>query len=199
MAELLIKVDPACLAANEQAGHVVIVNEDDFSWSELERKLFVIVRVPIKVDEAIAKYLKDGIPDNVKQAVKDAPSADKYSEISKSYLSRAVYFDMTQIPQKAVDVVLATRKALTDIVPDAKAAARNAVETLSVVDNLNLDNVIIQSLTTQQLKELVEKEQGDIAADTILSASRDAYRTIEQPVLNAIEAHPIIELNDVPL
>jgi|SRR6185436_103461 len=237
MAELLLKVDPACLTANEQAGQVVVVMPDGHAWSELERKLFVVVRVPLSVEEAEAKYLKDGIPDEMKKA--DAEAVDALLALDENtdpvtrqeveataratgykkadYPSRAEYFDMSLVPQKAVDVVLATRQILTDNQPAIKAAARSAVE----AKHLELTGEpALADLTTRQMYENAQRtslteiidervKKGELTGlqatqlkmahvddfgTALLEASKYGADAVEKPLLASITPHPIIEL-----
>jgi len=202
MCELLIKVDPACLSSNQEEGHVVAVLEDGHVYSELEKRLFVIAQVSMTVEEAKEFYLKDGVPDEVKQAAKDAEKAhfdalkntklkesdakayqaaidearalvDKTRYSFSDYPSRANYVDMTKVPTEAVQVVLDTRGALTTNLEAIKNSAKSAV--LAVYEDIvgrPLTEVEL-SKSTKEIRASLEATKEEVAAGDPIVSKKD--------------------------
>lgn len=216
MAELLLKVDPSRLTANEIAGQVVEVREDGFGWSELERKLFVIARVPLEVEEARATFLKSGVPDALLEAesatfralaaamaAKDegAIEAAKKAQIAarydaSRYPARARHIDAGALPAKALEAVAAARAALSGAQADVDAAGRSALDAAALQERafVGAEDVIAE-VPSKGVKDAVERLGGDAAVDRLHAAERTAQAAVLRPVLDAVEAHPVVDLD----
>lgn len=207
MAELLTIITPN--ADNRQAGDVCVVQEDGWNWSELERKLFVVVKVPMTVEEAEAKYLKTGVPDSQFEAITTAwdnfknAKTDKEKKAARAvinglqvnyadYHHRRYKLDVTKLPTQAIEIAQNTKQALVLAHPEAKAAARAEVESEIIKKNGRVSN-LEKSMTTFELLHLYEETEGDVAKDRLMVASRKGRMTVIKPILDSIVAHPIIE------
>lgn len=212
MAELLIIINPN--ASNREAGDVCVVKEDGWPWSEMERKQFAVVRVPLTVEEASSKYLEDGVP----QAEKDAHmaaieafrnGAEKNKKALKlqveatlpnpaNYPHRKVKIDTTKLPTELVDTPVNTKAALLNVHAQAKASARAEVEAEIIKKNGVVTDVEKQ-LKTIQLLEVTERNEGDIAKDKLIEASRRGRMMVIKPILDAIPLPEIKVLTKVEL
>lgn len=213
MAELLTIISPN--ATNREAGDVCVVKEDGWPWSELERKLFVVVRVPMTVEEAEEKYLKSGMPPEVETAYREArdyhrslpegkeKEAAKEDMLAKqfnptNYNHRGSKLDITALPSTVVESAVNTKLSLDSAQPLAKEAARSAVE----AELIKIDGELLpenEELHTIQLVEVYERGAGDNEIktgikDTLLAASREGSMTVIQPILDAIDTPPVVEI-----
>jgi len=221
MAELLTKVDPACLSANQQAGQVVVVQENNFAWSDLERKLFVVVRVPLSVADAKARFLKEGIPDAVLNAYDQALSqaaqsvgfsADErrlpliLSKVNLSQAHKAAIINARNgldghasrkeyinpaLIQTEINQVVSNRQVITNNHVAAKAAARAAVEAKYFELTGEQAN---PELKTSQLYENAQRN-NDKLATALLKASKEGYDSVSKKDVEKINPHKIVELD----
>lgn len=213
MAELLIIINPN--ASNREAGDVCVIQEDGWPWSELERKQFVVVRVPLTKEEAEAKYLKPAIPKNILDAHQMASEAflnakndeerkqarfliDATRPRLENYPHRRFNLDVTKLPTEAVDTAKNTKIALENAHSQAKARARQRVDEELVKQNGSITPVGSE-LTTAELLRATEILKGDKAKDDLIMASRAGRFEIIQPILDAIPVPPVVVLDQVEL
>lgn len=212
MAELLIIINPN--ADNREAGDVCVVKEDGWPWSELERKQFAVVRVPLTVEEAEAKYLEDGVPQAEKDAHMAAIEAFRNgSEKDKKalrlqveatlpnpadYPHRKVKIDTTKLPVELVETPVNTKQALINAHTQAKASARAEVEAeLTKIDGKvgNLE----KSMKTSEILEMLDASGRDKDKNDLIMASHRGRMTVIQPILDTIPTPEIKVLTKVEL
>lgn len=218
MAELLTTITPN--ASNRSAGDIVTIREDGWPWSELERKLFAVVRVPMSVEEAEATYLKSGIPDEIKQAHANAVATfrelnsakvkdEKMIEAARALMEATTFnpadypnkrykIDVDTLPTEVVQSAIDTKAALTDYQLAIKDAAREKVE----AELVKIDGELLPEnleLHTAQLLDVYERNVGDFAKDALIKASREGSMEVIQPLLDSIQTPPIVEMASVDL
>lgn len=211
MAELLIIINPN--ASNREAGDVCVVKEDGWPWSELERKLFVVVRVPMTVEEAEEKYLKTGISDNVlsahEQACQNFLNAKENREALyriveqtrpnyESYHHRKFNLDTTKLPVELVKTAVNTKQALLDAYTEAKASARAEMESELTKINSKVGNLEKQ-MRTAEILEMMEASHRFKDKNDLIEASRRGRMKVIKPILDAIPTPPIKVLTKVEL
>lgn len=219
MAELLLKVDPACIVANEIAGQIVAAQDDGFAWSLLERKLFVVVSVPMTKEDAEAKFLATGVPDDVVKAEReamalyiaavgakdaaaeqialDARAAARYAPTD--HPDRRHHIDVSFVPQEAVQAVIDTRSAIEAVRPQIDVAVRAALEAAALQSAFDGAADVIGEVPSREIKRATERVLGDVAVDALHDAERAVQFEILQPVLDAALPYPVVVFDEQTL
>lgn len=217
---LLVIVVPN--AANKNAGDVSAIFPVEQEIGEGDLKQMAVVECELS-EEAVAKYLESGVPQDLRDeyeaaatAVGDAIRVGKtkaevaeLNETAKAvqatiikgnYPYRKIGIDLSQLPSECTTIPTQNKETLADtqLQLDIKNASRSDVdkELLKIKGQKDAED---DELTTRQHMEIVERAYGKAAAEKLVKASGDAYDKIVRPLLAEMQQPDAVALTEQEL